>query len=143
MIYAKIENGIVVNAVVSDVPFGDYNIELPSNAGIGYTFADGIFTPPAPPAPPAPTQADYSNAVQSHLDTAARGYGYDTIASACTYADEPIVATFQAEGQAFRAWRSLVWMACITIKAAVDAQTRTQPTIAELIAELPTFTPPA
>lgn len=48
-------------------------------------------------------------AVQAHLDTVARTYGYDGIATVVTYAEEPAVARFQLEGQAFRAWRSKVY----------------------------------
>lgn len=53
--------------------------------------------------------------VQAHLDAAARELRYDSIESAITYADEPVVPKFQAEGQAFRTWRSLVWAKCYAI----------------------------
>lgn len=78
-------------------------------------------------------------AVQGLLDGTARECGYDDIKSAVTYAEEPAVPKFQAEGQAFRAWRSLVWAYCY--KALDDALQgkRTVPTAAELIAELPTL----
>lgn len=49
--------------------------------------------------------------LQSVMDDAARALGYDDIKTAITYADEPSVPKFQAEGQAFRAWRSRVWAA--------------------------------
>lgn len=76
-------------------------------------------------------------AVQSHLDAAARARGYDNIFTACTYADEPAVAQFQAEGKIFRAWRSLVWAYCAQALADVTSGTRIEPSAAELIAELP------
>lgn len=50
--------------------------------------------------------------LQRVMDDAARALGYDDIKTAITYADEPAVPKFQAEGQALRAWRSLVWDAC-------------------------------
>jgi hypothetical protein len=50
--------------------------------------------------------------LQLVMDDAARALGYDDIKTAITYADEPAVPKFQAEGQAFRVWRSMVWDAC-------------------------------
>lgn len=81
--------------------------------------------------------ATLTAAVQSHLDEAARAAGYDDIKSAVTYAEEPAVPAFQAEGLAFRAWRSLVWAHCYAAMAAVQAGERAVPTAAELISELP------
>lgn len=77
------------------------------------------------------------NAVQSHLDTTAQLLGYDSIATAVTYASEAAVSKFQTEGQAFREWRSLVWAHCHAVLAAVVAGERAVPTAEELIAELP------
>ena len=80
-------------------------------------------------------------AVQRHLDNVARSKGYDNIISLCTYAtdSDPI---FSAEGQAGVAWRGAVWRYCNTVLAEVEAGTRAQPTVEELIAELPTITWP-
>lgn len=98
----------------------------------------------ADPAPPTPAQvrADLTSAVQGHLDAQAKALGYDSIATAVTYADEPAVPRFQAQGLAFRAWRSNVWEACIVHLAAVTAGTAPVPTAAELIAALPVFVAP-
>lgn len=90
-----------------------------------------------PPLTAAEITADLAVSVQDHLDAAARVAGYDDIKSAVTYADEPAVPRFQAEGQAFRAWRSLCWNACYTVMADVQSGARSIPTAAELIAELP------
>lgn len=76
-------------------------------------------------------------AVQAHLDATAQAHGYDSVYTACTYADEPAVPLFQAEGQALRAWRSLVWAHCHTVMAEARAGQRQVPTAAELIDELP------
>jgi hypothetical protein len=84
-------------------------------------------------------QKFYSEAVQIHMDAAAALHGYDSIKTAVTYADEPAVPKFQIEGLAFRAWRSLCWDYCYTQLAAVLAGHRTQPTIEQLIAELPSL----
>ena len=90
-------------------------------------------------APPTNEQviAQLTIDVQKHLDEAAQALGYDDIKSAVTYAEEPAVPKFQAEGQAFRAWRSLVWDACYAIMGDVLAGNRPIPTAEELIAELP------
>jgi hypothetical protein len=84
-----------------------------------------------------PSVDTYGAAVQAHLDAAAYAAGYDNIQTAVSYADEPAVAKFQTEGQAFRAWRSLVWAHCYAVLAEVQAATRSVPTEAELVAELP------
>lgn len=76
-------------------------------------------------------------AAQSHMDSTAQSSGYDDIKTACTYADEPAVPKFQAEGQAFRAWRSLVWAYCYAQLDAVTAGERMVPTADVLIGELP------
>lgn len=69
-------------------------------------------------------------------DGAAVDAGYENIRSAVTYADEPSVPRFQAEGRAFRAWRSLVWARCYEILNEVQAGQRPIPTEAELVAEM-------
>ena len=80
--------------------------------------------------------------VQAHLDAAAQARGYDSIVSAVTYADEPAVPAFQAEGRAFRAWRSLVWARCYQLAAEVQAGTRAVPAPEALIALLPALVLP-
>ena len=99
------------------------------------------------PYSPAPQRVEHTlalltAAVQAHLDTAAQAAGYDNIYTAVTYADEPAVPKFAAEGAAFRAWRSLVWDTANAIRNAVEAGTRPVPTAAELLAELPALTLP-
>lgn len=96
---------------------------------------------PGPGAPAASAidelAAQYLVAVQAELDRVARGYGYDNMTAAVTYAEEPAVPRFQAEGQALRAWRSLVWEACYAMLAAVRAGDLAVPTEAEVLAALP------
>lgn len=48
-------------------------------------------------------------AIQHLLDQRAQQSGYENILAAISYADEPAVPAFQAEGRRFRAWRSIVW----------------------------------
>lgn len=82
-------------------------------------------------------------AVQAHMDEQARTCGYDDIKSAVTYADEPAVPKFQAEGLVFREWRSLCWAHCYAVLDTVNAGERAIPTATELIAELPPLELPA
>lgn len=108
--------------------------------------------PPAPPAaapapeaaPPTPEQIRQSlvDAIQDYMDGMAQMLGYDDIRTAVTYADEPAVPKFQAEGQALRVWRSLVWSACYAHLALVEAGEAEVPTLEEAISMLPLFTPP-
>ena len=76
--------------------------------------------------------------VQDHMDAVAVGYGYDSINSAVTYADEPAVPKFQAEGRAFRVWRSLVWATCYQL---LDSHTNDAaiPSDKDIINLLPTL----
>lgn len=71
--------------------------------------------------------------LQSVMDEAARALGYDDIKTAITYADEPAVPKFQAEGQALRAWRSLVWAACYAHPAMTGAAPIPTPDEAEAL----------
>ena len=90
-----------------------------------------------PPPPPQQIIEAMRAAIQAHMDAAAQGYGYDDIKAAVTYADEPVVPKFQADGRAFRTWRSLVWAYAYAVLDEVQAGTRQQPTVEELLAELP------
>lgn len=100
----------------------------------------------APYVVPSPTpeqrEAAAGAAIQAHLDAQAVAMGYESIATAVTYADEPAVPKFQTEGQALRAWRSQVWATGYQLLAEVKAGTRPEPTEPELLALLPVFVPP-
>lgn len=84
----------------------------------------------------AQTQARLTQAIQDHLDTKAQELNYDSCLSVCSYVDTG-VEKFDAEGKAFRAWRSAVWNKGYEILNACLAGEREVPTEAELIAELP------
>lgn len=99
--------------------------------------------PPAPEPTPEEIEAAKVALVQEHMDAAARALRYDDIKTACTYADEPSVPKFQAEGLAFRVWRSQVWAACYAILADVQSGLRGVPTDSELLAELPALELPS
>lgn len=91
-------------------------------------------------APPPPTVAEiiapYTAAIQKRLDDFARTRNYDGILSAATYATSA-VAKFRAEGQYAVEARDATWAKGYEILAAVEAGTRTAPTLDELAAELP------
>ena len=95
------------------------------------------------PPPPIPEQiiAQYTGAVQQHLDTFARTRNYDGILSAATYATSA-VPKFKAEGQYAVEARDATWAKCYEVLAAVEAGTRPMPTLDELLAELPVLTWP-
>lgn len=75
-------------------------------------------------------------AIQRRLDAFAQTRGYDNILSACTYATSA-VPQFATEGQCAVALRDATWAAAAQVLAEVQAATRTPPTQAELLAELP------
>jgi hypothetical protein len=81
-------------------------------------------------------------AIQHRLDAFAQTRGYDSILSACTYATSA-VPRFAAEGQCAVASRDGTWAVAAQIFAEVQAGTRTAPTEAELLAELPVLVWPA
>lgn len=89
-----------------------------------------------------PTMLDYDIAIERHLDAEAEAAGYydplgriPNIDRACSYAG--YVNQYQAESQSFVAWRAAVWAHAFQVKSDVEANARAQPTIEELIAELP------
>lgn len=94
----------------------------------------------ADPLPPTPEQivASMTAKVQEHMDVKARERNYDGILSLCTYATS-LNAKFAAEGQAGVEWRDAVWVKCYAVLAEVEAGLREQPTVEQLIAELPVF----
>lgn len=75
--------------------------------------------------------------IQRLLDAAAQSRGYDSIATAVSYAEEPAVPRFQDDGKAFRAWRSRVWAYAYQELAKVKAGEREIPTLDAFLAELP------
>jgi hypothetical protein len=88
------------------------------------------------------TLKDYDIAVENYLDSVAYLAGYydplertPSIDRACSYAgfDNP----YQVEAQGFVAWRAAVWAKAYEIQQAVESGDRPQPTIEELISELP------
>jgi hypothetical protein len=91
---------------------------------------------------PPITLKDYDIAIEQHLDAVANAAGYydplgriPNIDRACAYAAYD--NEYQAESQAFVAWRAIVWAKAYEIQQSVENGERDQPTIEELISELP------
>lgn len=101
-------------------------------------FVDGVVIEVVPP----PSIDDYRGAVQKHLDETAKQRSYDSIHTAVGYRDDPNPA-YAAEAQALFTWRSAVWGYAYSELTAVEGGTRPQPSVAELVAELPAIVWPA
>lgn len=91
---------------------------------------------PTPEEQAAALQKHYTDLIQRLLDTEAQKLGYDNCNSVCTYVDTG-VTKFDAEGVAFRKWRSAVWAMGYELLAEVQAGARPVPTEEELVALLP------
>lgn len=84
----------------------------------------------------------YDVAIERFLDAGADMAGYydplgriPNIDRACSYAGYP--NPYQTESQSFVAWRAGVWQYVYQVKEDVEAELREQPTIEQLLAELP------
>ncbi|RVJ51273.1 hypothetical protein CN166_28045 [Sinorhizobium medicae] len=86
----------------------------------------------------AALQAQYSAAIQAHLDAKARERQYDGIQTAITYRGDPN-PQFAAEAEALFAWRSAVWTYSTAELVKVLAGERPQPSVEDFMAELPVF----
>lgn len=84
---------------------------------------------------------DIEKAIQEYIDKEAKALGYDDIVSACSYAGYP--NKYQEEAIALGSFRSSCWNTAYTIQDDVEAGNRTMPTVDEVLAELPKYTPPA
>lgn len=85
---------------------------------------------------PVPAQDDYTSAIQSVIDAAARSRNYTDGVSLASYVASTVPG-WAAEAQAFVAWRDAVWFYVYNELAKVLTGQRAQPSIAELISELP------
>lgn len=83
-----------------------------------------------------PTVHNYIIAIQIMLDSTAQEKGYDSILSACTYANS-VVPKFKAEGQACVEWRDNVWYTCHNLLSKLEAGEIAKPTIQEVLQSMP------
>jgi hypothetical protein len=88
------------------------------------------------------TLRDYDIAIERELDADAEAAGYrdplgriPSIDRACSYAGYP--NPYQEEAQKFVLRRALAWQYAYQVKSAVEVGEREQPTIEQLISELP------
>lgn len=96
----------------------------------------GVVVPHSPPTLTAEQKiAAAEHAVQAMLDAAAKAKRYDDIRSAALRAGYP--GPFQAEGIAFAQWMDACWSKCYEVLAAVNAGERDEPTVDELLDEMP------
>jgi hypothetical protein len=140
--YVKEIHGAGVPSDAVEISDAEYDAVMSAQAAGKRIVADANGKPIAAEQP-APTidqqRAALSRAVQAHLDATAKASGYDGIAEAVSYADEPAVPKYQAEGRAFRAWRSQVWMVA---EAMIDLPSDL-PAAPALLAALPPYAAPA
>ena len=85
-------------------------------------------------------QQTLTDAVQDWMDVTVGKRNYDSIFTACSYANSTN-AKFRAEGEACVAWRDRVWERCYAILEEVMAGLRAIPTVDELLAQLRTELP--
>lgn len=76
-----------------------------------------------------------SDAVENMLNDSAKTRGYDSIISECSYATS--TGTFGAEAQVTVDWRDAVWTYVYQVQADVNSGARIEPTLSELMLELP------
>lgn len=84
-------------------------------------------------------ESDYAKAVQEKLDAVARLKGYADATVFASYVPSS-VSTWANEARAFVDWRDAVWLYVYEQLVSVQSGQRDQPTIAELIDELPVAT---
>ena len=138
-LWALIQNGAVAEISAFD-PEGRFHPDFQwvicdANTGTGDLYEDGMFKKPA--VDPTESERHLIALVQLHMDERARRSIYDDLKTAISYADEPASPKYQAEGKAFRAWRSLVWEKFYSIRADVVAGLRSELSPQELISLLP------
>lgn len=86
--------------------------------------------------------AAFRQAVQAHIDAKAQERQYDNGLSLATYVTSAI-QPWAIEATAFVAWRDLVWGHALAELDKVMAGEREQPSVEELISELPVIAWPA
>lgn len=89
-----------------------------------------------------PGEAEYGAAVQAHIEATVRARNYHDAATCASYIGSTIPA-WQADAETFVAWRDSVWVYVYAQLAAVQAEQRTQPSIEDLVYELPAIDWPA
>lgn len=134
-----------LNGFIGPAPFTLNDVQYPRSwwrtvspqkiAGMGFV----KYEPPEPePEPPSPEQVieGFRLAIQRHVDSQAISRRYDSGNSLATYVNSTN-PEWAAEAVAFVAWRDSVWSYAYTEMDRVLNGDREQPTIDELLEELP------
>jgi len=74
-------------------------------------------------------------AISAEIENTAQGRGYNDAASLASYVASTNT-TWQAEAQAFVAWRDQVWQEAYARLAEVEAKTAEMPTVVEAVADM-------
>lgn len=91
---------------------------------------------------PLVTADDYGEAIEAHADAVARSRQYSDADRLASYVNSTNPA-WAAEATAFVAWRDAAWGYAYAQMAAVQAGQRPQPSVAELVDELPVISWPS
>lgn len=91
---------------------------------------------------PLVTADDYGEAIEAHADAVARSRQYSDADRLASYVNSTNPA-WAAEATAFVAWRDAAWGYAYAQMAAVQAGQRSQPSVAELVDELPVISWPS
>lgn len=102
---------------------------------IGDTWNGTSYTKPIPPLPPL---ENYTQAIQNHIDATAQSKQYTNGFALASYVTST-VPQWKAEAETFVAWRDSVWVYVYQELEKVESGIRPQPTIQELLSELPTI----
>lgn len=89
-----------------------------------------------PPGVPDLTVDNFRRAIQAHVDATAQARSYGSGLTCSTYINSTNSA-WAAEAVVFVAWRDAVWTYAYAELAKVEAGQREQPSIAEIVDELP------
>ncbi|NTH50473.1 hypothetical protein G6L09_05725 [Agrobacterium rhizogenes] len=87
---------------------------------------------------PVPGLSDYTGSIAAMMDAKAKERRYENALSIATYIGSANIQ-WAAEAQAFVFWRDEIWGYCYAELDKVQAGTRSQPTVADFLAELPTL----
>lgn len=128
--------GSDLETALSDAPQGTVQVPLKPTDGDYEFVADAWVRLPDPPELP-PSQDDYKDAIQALIDDTARSRNYTDGNSCATYDNDPLYPQWDLEAKAFKAWRSTVWAYAYNQMYAVTQGQRPQPSVAELLSELP------
>lgn len=91
---------------------------------------------------PSVSSDDFADAIEAHVDAAAKSRNYASAVSLASYV-QSTNAQWAAEAQAFVAWRDAAWGYAYGELAKVQAGQRAIPSVAEMISELPAIAWPS